>query len=104
MLGSRRVGKSTFIQRALDLRESPPRAWSSKKMSLDGVIYIVRLFEVMINDLTINDSTKITWPKLLNEESPPSIDGILVLYDVTNGESVIQIPDVLCKSGSTHIF
>ncbi|KAF7511909.1 hypothetical protein GJ744_003142 [Endocarpon pusillum] len=95
VLGSRRVGKSTFIQRALDLRESPPRAWSSKRMSLDGVIYIVRLCELMINDITITDSTKITWPKLLSEEGPPSIDGILVLYDVTNEESVIEIPHVL---------
>lgn len=73
-------------------------------MSLDGVIYVVRLFEVMTNDITIKDSTEITWPKLLNGESPPSINGILMLYDVTNGESIIEIPDVLCKSSSTHIF
>lgn len=73
-------------------------------MSLDGVIYIVRLFELMINDITITDSTEITWPKLFTEGSPPSIDGILVLYDVTNEESIIEIPHLLCKFGSTHIL
>ncbi len=73
-------------------------------MALDGVIYIVRLFEVMINDITIDDNTEITWPKLSDVQSPPSIDGVLVLYDVTNGKSIIEVPEVLGQSGSNHKF
>ena len=102
VLGGRRVGKSTFIQRALDLRDNVPTALSSKKMSLDDVIYVVRLFEVLTDDITINETKKITWPKLLEEQKPLHIDGILILYDVTNGESVVEIPDILCESGSTR--
>jgi hypothetical protein len=102
VLGSRRVGKSSFIQKALDLRQNPPTAGSSKKMALDGVVYVVRLREVLIDDITIDESRKITWPKLFDEENVPPIDGALILYDVTNGESVIEVPDVLCESGSIH--
>jgi GTPase SAR1 family protein len=100
VLGSRRVGKSTFIQRALDVRQDPPNAFSSKKMSLDGVIYVVRLFETVVGDITISDSNNITWPDLINEENPLPVDGVLLLYDVTNGESVLEIPEILCESRS----
>jgi hypothetical protein len=104
VLGSRRVGKSSFIQKALDLRQNPPTTGSSKKMALDGVVYVVRLLEVLIDDITIDESKKITWPKLFDEENGPTIDGALILYDVTNGESVIEVPNVLCESGSIHAF
>lgn len=67
-------------------------------MSLDGVIYVVRLFEVQIEDIKIIENRKITWPKLLDEQKVHSVDGILVLYDVTNGKSVTEIPELLCKS------
>ena len=100
VLGSSRVGKSTFIQRALDLREDASTDYPSKKMSLDGVIYIVRLFEILVDDITINDSRRITWPKLIEIPKQPSVDGVLMLYDVTDEESINEIPDILCKSGS----
>ena len=70
-------------------------------MSLDGVVYEVQLFEVETDDITIRDSTEIIWPQLIGEDNQPPIDGILILYDVTNGESVIKIPDVLCELAST---
>ena len=70
-------------------------------MSLDGVIYIVRLFELLVDDITINDTRRITWPKLVSIPKQPSIDGVLMLYDVTDEESINEIPDILCKSGLT---
>lgn len=72
-------------------------------MSLDGVVYVVRLFEVLINAIAINDSGNITWPKLVDEQNSSSVDGVLMLYDVTNEESVIKIPDILSKSQSGSI-
>lgn len=67
-------------------------------MSLDRVIYIVRLFELLVDDITIDDSRRITWPKLISIPKQPSIDGVLMLYDVTDEESINEIPDILCKS------
>jgi hypothetical protein len=97
-LGSPRVGKSTFIERALDLPESISTARSSKKMSLDGVIYVVRLFEVLIEDVTINGSGIVRWPRFVDDEKLPPVDGVLMLYDATDEASVNEIPDILCKS------
>jgi hypothetical protein len=71
-------------------------------MSLDGVIYVVRLFEVMIDEIRINENRTITWPRVIEDEKVPAIDGVLILYDVTNEESVTEVPDVLCKSGPTR--
>jgi N-glycosylase/DNA lyase len=73
-------------------------------MALDDDVYVVRLLEVLIDDITIDESRQITWPKLFGEENVPTIHGALILYDVTNGESVIEVPDVLCESGSIHAF
>jgi hypothetical protein len=70
-------------------------------MSLDGVVYVVRLYEVLIDDITIADTGRIAWPQQIGNEKLPAVDGVLVLYDVTDGESVAEIPDILCKSGST---
>ncbi len=66
------------------------------------MIYVVRLCEVLIDDITITDSSNITWPTLFDEEKLPHIDGVLILYDVTNGDSVIEIPDILGESGPTR--
>lgn len=65
------------------------------------MIYVVRLFEVLMDEITINASTNITWPKLIEERKISSLDGVLILYDVTDEESVIEVPDVLCESGLT---
>ena len=71
-------------------------------MSLDGVIYIVRLFELQVDDITIDESRRVVWPKLVDIPKQPSLDGVLILYDVTDEESVNEIPDILCKSAFDH--
>ncbi|KAL9113250.1 MAG: hypothetical protein Q9227_002585 [Pyrenula ochraceoflavens] len=95
VLGARGVGKSIFVQRALDLRHQPMSRYSSKKMSLDGVIYLVRLLEVSIEEVTITDNRRVAWPSTISDRDMPSVDGALVLYDVTNPESISDIPPVL---------
>ena len=100
VLGAQGVGKSTFVQNSFDLRSSSTSAFEVKKMSLNDVIYLVRLVEISLDDVVVTESNRIKWPKSLKGYDLPPIDGVLALYDVTNQESITEIPDLLRWSPS----
>ncbi|TLD36712.1 ras GEF [Venturia nashicola] len=95
VLGSPFVGKSAFIQKAFNLQAPPTTATSSRKMSIDGSVYVVRLIELSFNELALDDEDRICWPDLVNGASMPYIDGAFTLYDVMNKESLVQMPGTL---------
>ena len=96
VIGASRVGKSTFIQRALGLRQSSNIGHSaSRLMSLEGVVQNVRMLEVDIDDLTFSPGDRVSWPHLVEGLDLPRIDGVLLLYDVSDQSSVTSIPEVL---------
>ncbi|EZF31654.1 hypothetical protein H101_04746 [Trichophyton interdigitale H6] len=64
-------------------------------MSMDGAIYVVRLLEIAIHKITLDDRGRIVWPKCLGEQALPPIDGVLCLFDSTDLRSVSQYPQVL---------
>jgi hypothetical protein len=97
VLGAPKVGKSTFIQQAFDLAQMPLVSFTRRKMSLDGTIYIVRLIELGYNDLDMDDDQCICWPDTIEEQPVPAIDGAFTLYDVTNRDSLMQMPETLSK-------
>lgn len=97
VLGSPRVGKSTFVQRAFDLRAPPHTPFTSRKMSIDGNVYVVRLIELTYDDLDLDDEKRICWPDVLDSLPVPTIDGAFTLYDVMNKESLVQVPETLSK-------
>jgi hypothetical protein len=97
VLGARGVGKSTFIKCALDLKQFPTSRSLTKKMSLDGVIYLVRLVEIALNWIAIDDSGRLVWPRYFGEQDMPGIDGVLALFDSTDPSSVTQFPRVFSK-------
>jgi hypothetical protein len=101
VLGAQGVGKSTFVQNSFDLRSPMTSVFAVKKMSLDDVVYLVRLVEVSLDDVVVTESDRITWPKSLKGIDLPPIDGVLALYDVTNQESITGIPDLLRWSPSS---
>lgn len=92
------MGKSTFVKCALDLKQTPLVRSSIKKMSMDGAIYVVRLLEIAIHKITLDDRGRIVWPKCLGEQALPPIDGVLCLFDSTDLRSVSQYPQVLGKT------
>ena len=106
ILGHQGVGKSTFVQKALDLWALPSTSSSAKQMFLDGVIYVVRLTEVALDDIKVFDRRRVTWPNYVITKETDRIDGVLVLYDVTDQDSVTEVPEVLRKftAPSLHIF
>ncbi|KAK2865263.1 hypothetical protein FQN49_003746, partial [Arthroderma sp. PD_2] len=95
VVGAQGVGKSTFVKCALDLKQTPLVRSSIKKMSMDGAIYVVRLLEIAIQKITLDDCGRIVWPKFLGEQALPPIDGVLCLFDSTDLRTVSQYPQVL---------
>jgi GTPase SAR1 family protein len=95
VLGAQGVGKSTFVQNSFDLRSPTTSAFAVKKMSLDDMVYLVRLVEVSLDDIVVTESSRIKWPKSLEGVDIPPVDGVLALYDVTNQQSITGIPDLL---------
>lgn len=64
---------------------------------MDGAIYVVRLLEIAIHKITLDDRGRIIWPKFLGEQALPPIDGVLCLFDSTDLRTVSQYPQVLGK-------
>ncbi|KAF2839551.1 ras GEF [Patellaria atrata CBS 101060] len=95
VLGAPGVGKSSFIQRAFDLRTSAPSKISARKLSIEGDVRIVRLVEVPFDDVTIEDDDRIRWPDAIDDRPMPRIDGALTLYDIMNPESLEHVPPML---------
>ena len=98
VLGAPAVGKSTFVHCALDLKKPSTSPVASKKVSLEGQISIVRLFELGLDDVEVTSEQSMRWPERVGDESMPRIDGVLALYDVMNQSSIAPIPPLLSKS------
>lgn len=85
------------MQRALDLKQPPLTPTTSKKMSLDGVIYLVKLLEVPLDEVGIVDDSRIAWPDEIGEAPMPTVDGVLALFDISDSDSIVDVPEVLSK-------
>lgn len=94
ILGVSGSGKSTFVQHALDLKKAAISSVSTKKVSLEGAVFDLRLFELEFGQLNLNDDG-IDWHRTICDQSVPSVDGVLVLYSVLDANSISQIPPVL---------
>jgi GTPase SAR1 family protein len=97
VLGTSNVGKSTFVQRALDLKQPALTPTTAKKMSLDGMIYVVKLIEIPLEEIGIVDNSRIAWPEEIDDSPMPTVDGVLALLDISDCESVADFPEVLSK-------
>lgn len=97
VLGADAVGKSTFIHLALDLKKAATSPVSSKKVSLEGLISVVRLIEVDAEDVEVEDDSLI-WPETVGDEVIPPVDGALVIYNVLDPSSVTPLPLLLSES------
>ena len=98
MLGAPAVGKSTFVRCALDLKWASPSPVSSKKVSLEGKISVVRLLEIGFEDLEITADQNVRWPTNVGDYDTPIIDGVLALYDVKDQGSIACMPALLSES------
>ena len=105
VLGAPAVGKSTFVRSSLDLKKPSTSPVSSKKVSLEGKISIVRLLELGFENLEITANQSVRWPTKVGDHNTPKIDGVLALYNVMDQSSIARIPALLSESfGRLHFF
>lgn len=98
VLGGAKVGKSTFIQCALDMKAPPISYCTIKKVSLEGTVSVLRLYEFQMKNITISEDCGIIWPRFADDEAAPRIDGTLVLFDVMDQNSLYEVASLLSKS------
>ena len=104
VLGARGTGKSVFIRRALNLPNTVTSAICTRKMTIDGGYFVVRFLEMTFNEIHIGDRNDIKWPETIDNLATPRIDGAVVLYDVTNHESLAKVPEMLSESRTFPCF
>ena len=102
VLGAPATGKSTFVRCALELKKASESPVSSKKVSLEGKISTVRLFELAFQDVSVTSDHRVQWPEKVGEEDMPIVDGVLALFDVMNQSSIAPMPSVLSESLQAH--
>ncbi|KAK0840030.1 hypothetical protein LTR03_010822, partial [Friedmanniomyces endolithicus] len=71
VIGAGGVGKSTFVQKALDLPTLPPSQAAERKIPIDGNVYLVRLLELPIDDVDIDEDDIVTWPDTIADKVMP---------------------------------
>ena len=98
VVGTSCSGKSTFVQHALDLKRIPTAAVSSKKVSLEGVVSLLRIYEFNILDVDITLQGNPQWPRLDGYDTKSQIDGIMVIYSISDVSSTKFIPSFLRES------
>ncbi|KAK8025130.1 ras guanine nucleotide exchange factor domain-containing protein [Apiospora arundinis] len=94
-IGANGVGKSHFIQRAIGLPKAPGAQPTAARIFIDNVPYAVTLFELDLEYFDVNPERQIQWPRQIGGTMMPPIDGVLLLYDVMNKESIMELPQTL---------
>jgi GTPase SAR1 family protein len=96
VIGRPGVGKSTLIQRAFSRRTLPTTVPSSIRVTVDHVAYTVNLIELDLEAFDIPQTGRVQFPKQVDGlYTLPRIDGSMVLYDVMNTSSTVEVPQLL---------
>lgn len=85
------------MQKALELPFLPPSQAAERQIPVDGSLYLVRLLELPIEDIDIDDDDTINWPDTIEDKMMPPVDGALALYDVQDKASVEELPEMLSE-------
>lgn len=98
VIGAIGVGKSSFVQRILRSPRPPNHNVTAFRQEIDGALHIVTLVELDLEVFEVNPNQPIQWPKQVGGHMEPRMDGALMLYDVTNRESIRDLKSTLCTS------
>ncbi|CAJ2511836.1 Uu.00g074610.m01.CDS01 [Anthostomella pinea] len=95
VIGANGVGKSHFIQRAMSLSRVPGPNPTTARIKIDNIPFAVTLFELDLEYFDVDPDRQIKWPKQMGGAMMPRINGVLLLYDVMNRDSIIELPQTL---------
>ncbi|KAF4551983.1 Hypothetical protein D9617_11g008300 [Elsinoe fawcettii] len=101
VLGNESAGKTTFIQRTLDLDAKDVMDPPSRILTIAGNLCMVRMFEMNINEVYQGENDELAWPERLKHTT---IHGVMTLYDVGNKSSFKLVPEVLSELHKTGRF
>ncbi|RYP93723.1 hypothetical protein DL770_000095 [Monosporascus sp. CRB-9-2] len=102
VIGANGVGKTQFIQRAMSLPRPPGPSATTARINVDNLPYAVTLFELDLEYFDLDPNRQIQWPRQMGGAIMPRIHGVLLLYDVMNRESIMQLPDTLRSHASGY--
>ncbi|KAL4869131.1 hypothetical protein BDV12DRAFT_185364 [Aspergillus spectabilis] len=106
VVGGDKVGKTAFIQSALEMKQPLSSRSTTKKMSLDGTVYVVRLLKVHADEVVPGSNGKLRWPRLGND-TPPTVDGALLLHDATrptNHSETLRMLDMFAAASVPFVL
>lgn len=95
VIGANGVGKSAFVQRALRLPRPPILNTTSLRQDFEGVPYVVTLIELDLEVFDVDPAQPVQWPKQISGHTLPPMDGVLMLYDVMNKDSIRDLPQTM---------
>jgi hypothetical protein len=103
IIGANGVGKSSFVQRVLRTPRPPNFNVTYSRHDVDGVSRHVTLVELDLEGFEVDSSQPIQWPKQIGGQLVPRMDGALILYDVTNKESIRDLPSTLSALANSSL-
>ncbi|KIX01327.1 uncharacterized protein Z518_09052 [Rhinocladiella mackenziei CBS 650.93] len=99
VLGSQKCGKTTFIRYAVDRQVST----TSTSVTLQDQPYRIQFVELLLDHVDFSSERRIEWPSHVNGAPFPEIDGVFCLYDVSDKESVADVPAALTSMTNTGL-
>lgn len=97
VIGANGVGKTHFIQRAMSLPRTPGPNATTARINIDNLPYAVTLFELDLEYFDVEPDRQIQWPRQMGGAIMPRVHGVLLLYDVMNRDSILELPQTLSK-------
>lgn len=97
IIGAEGVGKSAFVQRSRRDSRPPSQNVTQMRYEVDGVQYYVTLVELDLEGIELDPRQPIQWPKQIGGCMVPRMDGALILYDVTDKETVRELETIMCE-------
>ncbi|KAK3947809.1 ras guanine nucleotide exchange factor domain-containing protein [Pseudoneurospora amorphoporcata] len=104
VIGAYGAGKSSFVQRAFRLQRPPELNVSTLRMEIDGTRCLVTLVELDLDGFKdLDPGQSIQWPKQIDGHMVPRMDGALILYDVTNTDSVHDLSPTMTSLANSSL-
>ncbi|KAK0705297.1 ras guanine nucleotide exchange factor domain-containing protein [Lasiosphaeris hirsuta] len=101
VIGADGVGKSSFVQRVSP--RPPNHNVTTFRHDIDGTPHLVTLVELDLEVFEVDPNQPIQWPKQIGGHMVPRMDGALILYDVTNKESIRDLSSTLAALANSSL-